>query len=189
MNLANRLTLARIALVPVVMFFLLWDAHDAEWVPGLKLTDLMALGIFWLAALTDWVDGWIARRYQMITNFGKFLDPLADKLLVSAVLVVLVQLQRLDAWMAVVIISREFAVTGLRVVAASAGVVIAASQWGKLKTVVQFIALSILILNNYPFAMWGLPLDQVSIWAAVVMTLVSGWDYFQKNRQVFARSA
>lgn len=177
MNLPNKITLVRILLVPVVMMFLL------------TLQEWLALAVFLLAALTDGLDGYIARKKRLITNMGKFLDPLADKLLISTVLIVLVQLQRLDAWMAILIISREFAVTGLRLVAAADGLVIAASRMGKLKTVSQIVAISLLILDNFPFSRWGLPLADMAIWLAVILTVVSGIEYFLKNRSVLEQAS
>ena len=177
MNLPNKITLVRILLVPVVMMFLL------------TLQEWLALVVFLLAALTDGLDGYIARKKRLITNMGKFLDPLADKLLISAVLIVLVQLQRLDAWIAILIISREFAVTGLRLVAAADGLVIAASRMGKLKTVSQIVAISLLILDNFPFSRWGLPLADMAIWLAVILTVVSGIEYFLKNRSVLEQAS
>lgn len=176
MNLANKITLARILLVPLVMFFLL-TLH--EWA---------ALFVFLLAALTDGLDGYVARKHRLVTNMGKFLDPLADKLLISAVLIALVQLQRLDAWMATIIICREFAVTGLRLVGAADGLVIAASRMGKLKTVSQIVAISLLIVDNFPFFHWGIPLAYVAIWLAVILTVVSGIEYFLKNWSVLQRA-
>lgn len=176
MNLANKITLARILLVPLVMVFLL-TLH--EW---------LALFVFLLAALTDGLDGYVARKNRLVTNMGKFLDPLADKLLISAVLIVLVQLQRLDAWMATVIICREFAVTGLRLVGAADGLVIAASRMGKLKTVSQIIAISLLIVNNFPFSYWGIPLAAGAVWLAVILTVVSGIEYFVRNWSVLQRA-
>ncbi len=175
-NLANKITLARILLVPVVMLFLL------------TLNEALALLIFLLAALTDGLDGYIARKNRLVTNMGKFLDPLADKLLISAVLIALVQMQRLDAWMAIIIISREFAVTGLRLVGAADGQVIAASRMGKLKTVFQTVAISLLIVNNFPFSRLGIPMADIAIWLAVLLTVVSGVEYFVKNWSVLQKA-
>ena len=175
-NVANKITLARILLVPVVMFFLL-TLH--EW---------PALLVFLLAAATDGLDGYLARKGRLVTNMGKFLDPLADKLLVSAVLIALVQLQRLDAWVATIIISREFAVTGLRLVGAADGLVIAASRLGKWKTVTQILAISLLIVDNFPFSRWGVPVAELVVWLAVILTIVSGVEYFLKNRSVLQRA-
>ena len=116
----------------------------------------------------------------MVTNLGKLLDPLADKLLVSAVLISLVELGRCDSWIAIVIISREFAVTGLRQIALLEGKVVAASKWGKIKTVVQIVAISLLLLNNFPFQFISIPVDDIAIWAAALITIYSGIDYFVK---------
>ncbi|MNV32020.1 CDP-diacylglycerol--glycerol-3-phosphate 3-phosphatidyltransferase [compost metagenome] len=120
----------------------------------------------------------------MVTNLGKLLDPLADKLLVSAVLISLVELGRCDSWIAIVIISREFAVTGLRQIALLEGKVVAASKWGKIKTVVQIVAISLLLLNNFPFQFVSIPVDDIAIWAAALITIYSGIDYFVKNKDL-----
>ncbi|MNW64219.1 CDP-diacylglycerol--glycerol-3-phosphate 3-phosphatidyltransferase [compost metagenome] len=120
----------------------------------------------------------------MVTNLGKLLDPLADKLLVSAVLISLVELGRCDSWIAIVIISREFAVTGLRQVALLEGKVVAASRWGKIKTVIQIVAISLLLLNNFPFQFVSIPVDDIAIWAAALVTIYSGIDYFVKNKDL-----
>lgn len=176
MNLANKITLARILLVPVVMVFLL------------TLNEMLAVFMFILAAITDGLDGYIARKNRLVTNMGKFLDPLADKLLISAVLIALVQMQRLDAWMATIIISREFAVTGLRLVGAADGQVIAASGMGKLKTVMQIVAISLLIVNNFPFSLLAIPMADIAIWLAVILTVVSGVEYFVKNWSVLQKA-
>jgi CDP-diacylglycerol--glycerol-3-phosphate 3-phosphatidyltransferase len=185
-NLANRITLARISLVPIVMFFLLVRLNLGKFtVLGhtLVVSDLIAALIFIIASATDGLDGYIARSRKMVTNFGKFLDPLADKLLISSVLISLVEMGRLDAWIAIVIISREFAVTGLRTVAAVNGTVIAASNWGKWKTTFQIIAVVALILNNFPFAILGIPFDLIMVYAMLLITVWSGVDYFVKNKQ------
>ncbi len=147
-------------------------------------SEMIAAFVFVLAASTDGLDGYIARKRQLVTNFGKFLDPLADKLLISAVLISLVQMQRLPAWVAIVIISREFAVTGLRLVAAAEGVVIAASRVAKLKTVTQIIAMVALIINNFPFSWFGFPFANLMLYLMVVITVVSGLDYFWKNKRI-----
>ncbi|HBI05045.1 MAG TPA: CDP-diacylglycerol--glycerol-3-phosphate 3-phosphatidyltransferase [Paenibacillaceae bacterium] len=192
MNLPNKITMARIFLVPVVMLFLLvrFDYLGSVEVSGVHITysEIIATLVFIIAAVTDGLDGYIARSRKMVTNLGKFLDPLADKLLISAVLISLVELQRLDAWIVVVIISREFAVTGLRLVAAAEGIVIAASKLGKWKTVLQILAVTLLILQNLPFQSIGFPVDQILVWAMVIMTIVSGIEYFMKNKQVISMS-
>lgn len=189
MNLPNRITLARICLIPIMMFFLLVDfdfyPEPIHWGSfHLSINHLIAAVIFLLAASTDGIDGYIARKYNMVTNLGKLLDPLADKLLVSAVLISLVELGRCDSWIAIVIISREFAVTGLRQIALLEGKVVAASKWGKIKTVVQIIAISLLLLNNFPFQFISIPVDDIAIWAAAVITIYSGIDYFVKNKEL-----
>jgi CDP-diacylglycerol--glycerol-3-phosphate 3-phosphatidyltransferase len=185
-NLANRITLARISLVPIVMFFLLvrFDLGNFD-VSGHAVTvsDLIAALIFIIASATDGLDGYIARSRKMVTNFGKFLDPLADKLLISSVLISLVELGRLDAWVAIVIISREFAVTGLRAIAAANGEVIAASKLAKWKTTFQIVAGVALILNNFPFSTLDIRFDLIMVYAMVLITIWSGVDYFMKNKQ------
>ena len=191
MNLANRITLARIFLVPVLMIFLLMRYNIGTFTIGsLSMTynELIAALVFILAASTDGLDGYIARKNKIVTNLGKFLDPLADKLLISAALICLVEMQRLEAWIAIVIISREFAVTGLRLVAAAEGLVIAASPLGKLKTWVQIVAITAIMIRNFPFAFFGIPFDDVATWAMVVITIYSGYDYFAKNRNVIQYS-
>jgi len=186
-NLANKITLARIFLVPVVMIFLLVRLNLGVIRFGggeITISEIIAAVIFILAAITDGLDGYIARKKKLVTNLGKFLDPLADKLLISAALISLVEMQRLEAWIAIVIISREFAVTGLRLVAAAEGQVIAASVLGKLKTIVQIVAIVVLIVNNFPFSTIAFPFDEIITWVAVIITLLSGIDYFSKNYQV-----
>ncbi len=191
MNLANRITLARIFLVPVIMFFLLVRLDLPELrLGGFAITynQLIATVIFIIAASTDGLDGYIARSRKLVTNLGKLLDPLADKLLVAAVLISLVEMQKLDAWIAILIISREFAVTGLRQIALLEGTVMAASTWGKWKTGVQITMIIALLLNNFPFAFVGIPFDLISSWAAAAITVYSGIDYFIKNKSVIDKS-
>jgi len=192
LNLANRITLARILLVPVVCVILLVPFHiGSVTFHGQTTTanEVLAALVFIAAAATDALDGRIARKRKMITNFGKFLDPLADKLLVSAVLIILVQMQRMPAWVAIVIISREFAVTGLRLIAAGDGVVVAASQWGKWKTTAQMVGIVLLMLNNFPFSVINVPIAQIMIYVMVIMTVVSAIDYFLKNREMILSRA
>lgn len=183
MNLPNRLTLLRIIIIPFFMLAIL----SREWgfisIYGDRLSynELIAFLLFAIAALTDQLDGYLARKMGLITNFGKLMDPLADKILVTAAIISLVQLGRLPAWMAILILSREFAVSGLRMLAASQGVVMAAGPWGKLKTILQMIAISLLILHNFPFLFLQLPVDQILLWLALIVTLISGIDYFLKN--------
>ncbi|RKN86452.1 CDP-diacylglycerol--glycerol-3-phosphate 3-phosphatidyltransferase [Paenibacillus ginsengarvi] len=187
MNLANRITVARIFLVPVIMFFLLVNFK----LPPIRIeqfsityNQIIAVLIFIIAASTDSLDGYIARKHKLITNLGKLLDPLADKLLVSAVLVSLVDMGKMDAWIAIVIISREFAVTGLRSICAAEGIVLAASKLGKWKTAAQITAIIALLVNNFPFAFLNIPFDVIASWIAAIITIWSGIDYFVKNWHV-----
>ena len=178
MNLANKLTMLRIFLVP--MFLLFMAVKDIPY--GKEL----ATFIFIVASLTDKLDGYIARSRNQITNFGKFMDPLADKLLVTAALVSLVELQMIPGWVAMIIIAREFAVSGLRTIAASEGKVIAASKWGQLKTVIQIVAIItalIKLLNeNTNLNTILSTLTNLFMVAAVIITIISGVDYFVKNK-------
>lgn len=145
----------------------------------------IAAVIFTIAAITDTLDGYIARSRNQITKFGKFMDPLADKLLVTAALVCLVQMDKLPAWIVVIIISREYTVSILRAVAAAEGIVIAASWWGKLKTLTQIIAIISILINNYPFSLINFPFSEITLWLAVILTIVSGVDYLYLNRHIF----
>ena len=173
MNLPIALTLFRIVLVPLIIVFVI--SSDRLWV-------LIAAVIFVAASLTDWLDGRMARRRNQVTQFGTLLDPVADKLLVAAALVALVQVEMIGAWVAMVIIGRELAVTGLRGVALSMGVVVPASKLGKLKTVSQYVAITILILERgVPPAYVPFHLISVgALWGALALTVVSGADYFYR---------
>ena len=164
LNLPNALTLLRILAVPVVVVALLGESPNG---------DALAAGVFALAALTDGLDGYFARSRDSVTTFGKLMDPLADKLLITAALVALVSLDRLEAWVAMVIIAREIAVTGLRAIAAERGIVIAASWLGKVKTVLQIAAVFALIATN-PAPLWV----NLLVYCAVAATVISGADYF-----------
>lgn len=187
MNLANRITLARIFLVPIIMFFLLVNLKFPQIEMdqfSITYNQIIAALIFIIAAWTDGLDGYIARKRKLVTNLGKLLDPLADKLLVSAVLVSLVEMDKVGAWIVIVIISREFAVTGLRQIALLEGHIIAASKWGKWKTAAQITAIIALLINNFPFAFINLRFDLFASWVAAIITLYSGLDYFIKNKHV-----
>ncbi|MBB6216537.1 CDP-diacylglycerol--glycerol-3-phosphate 3-phosphatidyltransferase [Anaerosolibacter carboniphilus] len=175
MNLANKLTIARIFLVPVFMIVLLNKIPYGMYI---------AAAIFMIAAITDTLDGYIARSRNQITKFGKFMDPLADKLLVTAALVSLVQMDKLPAWIVVVIISREYIISIFRAIAAAEGIVIAASWWGKLKTISQIVAIIAILLDNFPFSLIHFPFSSIALWAAVLLTIISGVDYIYLNRQV-----
>ncbi|MCM3616194.1 CDP-diacylglycerol--glycerol-3-phosphate 3-phosphatidyltransferase [Sutcliffiella horikoshii] len=190
-NLPNKITVSRILMIPIFMVLMLvpfnWgDLHLGD--KSIPYAHLLAALIFIIASITDWVDGYYARKLNLVTNLGKFLDPLADKLLVSAALIALVELGLAPAWIVIVIISREFAVTGLRLVLAGGGEVVAANMLGKIKTWAQIIAVSALLLHNLPFAFIGFPFDMLALWVAMIFTVVSGWDYFYKNRQAFLNS-
>ena len=174
MNLPNKLTMLRILLIPFFVVFMLIS-------PGEAAYRWIALGIFITASLTDLLDGKIARKYGLVTNFGKLMDPLADKMLVSAALICLTALGQLAAWIVIVIISREFIISGLRQIAADNGVVIAASYWGKYKTTFQMIMICLLIAGLDSLRR----LTEIVTWAAVILTIVSLIDYMIKNRQVF----
>lgn len=168
MNLPNALTLFRILLIPVFMTLLLGTLPHG---------DALAVAVFVLAVATDSLDGWFARRRRQVTTLGVFLDPLADKLLVTSALLALIELGKLSAWVAMVIIAREFAVSGLRMVAAARNVVIPASNWGKVKTASQMLAIVVLILEP-GWALGGVKVSTILLWVAVLLTLWSGVDYF-----------
>lgn len=176
LNLPNMLSISRVFLVPVVMVFLTLRTQF-DFIFGFNIGDLLAGFFFIAASITDAVDGYIARSRGLVTTLGKFIDPLADKIMVVAVLIALVDLHRVPAWMVVVIISREFIVTGLRMIAASQGIVIAASKWGKSKTISQMIGIIFLIFD----VPGGMPI----MWVAMVLTIWSGCDYLIKSAKVF----
>lgn len=167
MNLANKLTLLRVILIPffIVCFYIPNLVVNTISVNNylIPYANLLGLVIFLLAAITDFIDGYIARKYNMITDFGKFMDPLADKLLVTAALLILLENGLIAGWVVFIILAREFIVTGFRTIAASKGVVIAAGWLGKIKTVVQFIMISTLLLLNYPFELFNWPVDQIFV--------------------------
>lgn len=200
MNLANKVTLSRIFLVPVFMLFMI---PFPDWVVSSEYLKFMrpqlvqinnfilhygnyiAAVFFIIAASTDGVDGYIARKRKQVTNFGKFLDPIADKLLVTAALIALVQRNEMTGWAAMIIIGREFIVTGLRLIAAGEGIVISASNWGKLKTITQMVAIVASLLKNYPLTLFtDFHFDRWAMFVAVVITVYSGYDYIAKNINV-----
>lgn len=191
MNIPNQITISRILLIPVFMMFLLIPFQWGEVTmlgADIPVHHLIAAIVFIIASATDWLDGYYARKHNLITNMGKFLDPLADKLLITAAFVALVGLDMFPAWAAVVILSREFAVTGLRLVASGDGEVIAASIWGKWKTVSQIVAASAILLHNIIFELASIPFDTIMIYVAVILTIFSGVDYFVKNKHVLYKS-
>ena len=172
MNLPNKLTIFRVILIPFFIIALL--------VPGIPAGNWIPLAIFIVASLTDLLDGKIARKYNLVTNFGKFMDLLADKLLVCSALICLVELSRIPSWMVVIIIAREFTISGFRLIAADNGVVIAASYWGKFKTTFQMIAVCLMIANIPVLSL----LTTFITWIAVILTVVSLVDYLVKNKDV-----
>jgi len=172
MNLANKLTLIRIMMIPVFIVFVLTD---------LPYGNLYAAIVFLLASATDAIDGYIARKRKEVTNLGMLLDPLADKLLVTAALVTLVSTGQISSWIAIVIIGREFLVTGLRGIAAAENIVIAASNSAKLKTIVQISAVSLLLIDEYIVAYLGFSPGQWMLYLAVAFTLYTGYDYVVKT--------
>ncbi|MBJ7642480.1 CDP-diacylglycerol--glycerol-3-phosphate 3-phosphatidyltransferase [Weissella confusa] len=190
MNLPNKLTVFRMILIPVFMLVL---ALPLDWgtlqVAGavLPVTHLVAAIIFIVASLTDLADGKIARKYKLVTNFGKFADPLADKLLVMTALIFFVQFCWVPAWMVAIIVIRELAITGLRtLIVENNGKVLAAAMPGKIKTASQMVAISLFLLHDIVFAMFNIPFAMIMIWIALLATIYSGIDYFYKNREVFS---
>ena len=169
MNLPNKLTVVRVLMIPFFVWFMLpslgGEMAASKWI---------ALAIFCIASLTDLLDGKIARKYNLVTNFGKFMDPLADKLLVGAAMICLVEMGRLPAWIVIVIISREFIISGFRLIASDNGLVIAASYWGKFKTAA---------FEGSVFAV----VEQILIWVSLILTIVSLVDYIRKNKEVLTQ--
>lgn len=175
MNLANKITVFRVILVPIFLIILYSNISYNEYIATL---------IFIIAALTDTLDGYIARSRNLVTNFGKFFDPLADKILVSSALIYLVEVGKVPAWVVILIISREFAITGFRTVAASEGITIAASPLGKFKTITQLIAIPLLLLDNFFFESINIPVDMIMLYIALFFTVFSGIDYVYRNKSV-----
>lgn len=189
MNLPNKISLARTILIPIFVICLLvnFTSTTISILGGHPISIHQFIGaiIFIIASITDYVDGYIARKYSLITNMGKFLDPLADKLLVSTALIVMVELQMLPAWMVIIIISREFIVTGLRLLAVEQGEVIAAGWLGKLKTTFQMLGMSWLLLGNPIFNGFDIDFGMVVMWLAVALTIISGIEYVWNGRYLF----
>ncbi len=173
MNLPNKLTIIRVILIVPFVFIMLTDVCGdmGKWI---------ALAIFIIASLTDLLDGKIARKYNLITNFGKFMDPLADKLLVCAAMICLVEMGKIPSWVVIIIISREFIISGFRLIASDNGIVIAASYWGKFKTVFQMIMVILMIADIEAIALF----TQIIMWIALILTVISLVDYLKKNWHV-----
>lgn len=178
MNLPNKLTVLRVIMIPFFVAFMLTDL-------GGQYSNYIALVIFCVASLTDMLDGKIARKYNLVTNFGKFMDPLADKLLVGAAMICLIPMDKLPAWIVIVIISREFIISGFRLVASDSGIVIAASYWGKFKTVSQMFMIIFLILDLPGHT--AVMIETVLIYLALILTVVSLIDYIAKNKEVLTK--
>lgn len=174
MNLPNKLTVFRVCITPLFVFLMLWDGFGAY-------GKYAAAAVFILASATDWLDGYLARKNGLVTDFGKFMDPIADKLIVCSAMICLVEQGALAAWMVIIIIGREFIISGFRLVASDKGVVIAASYWGKFKTVFQMIMVILLIVD-----LGGVfdTIAEIVTWIAVALTIVSLVDYLWKNRNV-----
>ncbi len=179
MNLPNKLTILRVLMIPFFVVALLWDGGANQ------TLRYVAAAIFIVASFTDFLDGNIARKYNLVTNFGKFMDPLADKLLVCSALICLIELGQLPAWMVIIIIAREVIISGFRLVASDNGVVIAASYWGKFKTVFQMAAVILLILQIPALAL----VTDICVWAALALTVISLADYLAKNHKVLTEGS
>ena len=179
MNLPNKLTTLRVIMIPFFVFFLLWQNGEN------RTFRMIALALFIIASLTDLLDGKIARKYNLVTNFGKFMDPLADKLLVCSALICLIELNALPAWMVIVIISREFIISGFRLIASDNGVAIAASYWGKFKTTFQMVSVVLLILDIPALAF----VTTICVWIALLLTIVSLVDYIYKNHKILTEGS
>lgn len=181
MNLPNKLTMLRIVMVPVVVLIYLLIPQDSCVVSqtnGLALRDILAFLVFAAASFTDMLDGQIARKQHLITSFGKFADPIADKMLVNTLLILLVYTHQANVVAVLLMIARDLVVDGLRMLASQHGKVVSAGFFGKLKTVLQMFAIVFLLLKNWPFVYVGLPVDQILLWAATLASLWSGFVYF-----------
>ncbi len=187
MNLPNKLTVIRAILIVPFVLLLLGGHNEWGWFTAIfggimEYVDYIALAIFIIASVTDFVDGFLARKYNLVTNFGKFMDPLADKLLVCSALICLVEMGRIPAWIVIIIIAREFIISGFRLIASDNGVVIAANYWGKFKTVFQMIMVCLMI-GNIPALQL---LTDIVMWISLALTVISLIDYVWKNRAVMA---
>ena len=176
MNTPNKLTVARMIIVPFLVVFLLtgWGGDANRYI---------SLALFVVASITDWFDGYLARKNNLVTNFGKFMDPLADKLLVCSAMICMIELNRLPAWFVIIIIAREFIISGFRLIAAENGIVIAANYWGKFKTASQMIMIILLILH---FDGIFVVLEQIFIWLSLALTIISLITYIRQNKSVLS---
>lgn len=178
MNLPNKLTVLRVLMIPFFVVFMITPLAEGN-------GKYIALAIFCIASLTDMLDGKIARKYNLVTNFGKFMDPLADKLLVSSALICLIETGKLQAWIVLIIIAREFIISGFRLVASDSGIVIAASYWGKFKTVSHMAMIILLILDLQNPIMQTI--TNIVVWIGLILTVISLVDYVWKNKQVLTQ--
>lgn len=178
MNMPNRLTILRVAMIPIFIVFMLWESCP--------YSDYIAAAVFIFACITDFFDGYLARKYNLVTTFGKFMDPLADKILVCSAMICFVADTScpMPVWVVIVIIGREFIISGFRLVAAEKGIVIAASYWAKVKTTVQMI-MSIVLIFNFQHPVFSI-IDNILIYAALILTVISLADYIYKNRSVLS---
>jgi len=191
LNLPNKLTVLRIVMIPIFIIIVTVPLHWGTLsIAGTQLavTQLVGAVLFAAASITDWLDGKIARSRNLVTNFGKFADPLADKMLVMTAFIVLVEQGKAPAWVIAIIVCRELAVTGLRLLLVEHGEVMAAAWPGKVKTATQMIAIILLFINNIPFSAISVPMDQFMLYICLIFTIYSGIDYFIKNANVFKGS-
>lgn len=196
MNLPNKLTITRLVLVPifVIVYLFPYDQFNINLltlnVLSTKLTivDVLSFLIFCIASITDYLDGYLARKNNLVTTFGKFIDPIADKLIVNTSILLLASINEISIIVPIIMISRDIIVDAIRLVASQKNVVLAASMLGKAKTMTQMIAICILLLKNVIFAYFGIPMDQIMIWIATAISLISGIDYFMKNKDYILES-
>ena len=196
MNLPNKLTITRLVLVPilVIVYLFPYDQFNINLltlnVLSTKLTivDVLSFLIFCIASISDYLDGYLARKNNLVTTFGKFIDPIADKLIVNTSILLLASINEISIIVPIIMISRDIIVDAIRLVASQKNVVLAASMLGKAKTMTQMIAICILLLKNVIFAYFGIPMDQIMIWIATAISLISGIDYFMKNKDYILES-
>lgn len=192
MNIANRLSIFRILLVPIIILIYIFPyAHFQISIPvynvgfvSIRLTNLIILLLFVIASISDFLDGYLARKYNLITSFGKFIDPIADKLLVNTMFILFVSSGLISAVPVLIMIARDTIVDGLRMSASNKGVVVAAGFLGKVKTVAQMLTIVLLLVNNLPFELWRLPFDEFMLWFATAISLISGVSYFMQLKDV-----
>jgi len=177
-------------MIPIFVILMLWEFGEIYQIGNVALpfSQLLATLIFIGAATTDWIDGHFARKYNLVTNFGKFLDPLADKMLVISAFIILTEMNLVPSWIVIIVVAREFAVTGLRLILAGSGEVVAANMLGKIKTWTQIIAVIALLLENVPFNLMNFPFANLALYVATFFTIWSGVDYFVKNKHAFTHS-